>query len=65
MVDRPHTIKQASPSLFPKFTAAFKPFKKRSLSVADSTSTKINSAVPSKKRDQKEVRKHVEMIELN
>jgi hypothetical protein len=54
MLDAPRTIKQASPSMFPKFSAAFKPFKKRSLSVSDPCSLKINGGDPLKKRDHKE-----------
>ena len=65
MLDGSDMKKQESPSLIPKFSAAFKPFKKRSLSVADSTSTKINGTEPLKKREQKEIRKQIEMIELN
>lgn len=56
MIDPPNTIKDSSPLMFPKFSAAFKPFKKRSLSVADSSPIMVNDP-NGRKRDEKAARK--------
>ena len=61
LIDDPNTIKQASPLVFPNLSAAFKPFKKRSMSFHNTTNIQINindvsglnSGQPNKKRDEK------------
>lgn len=59
MVDNLNTLKQASPLFFPKFSAAFKPFKKRSHSFHNGSEpgVKMNGAGLSpdvfRKRDDK------------
>lgn len=63
MIDNSNTIKQASPNFFPKFSAAFKPFKKRANSFHTPPNTNIkingNDANPEnvKKREAKEMYK--------
>ncbi len=62
MVDQPNSKKGSSPMLLSKFSAAFKPFKKRSLSVAGPSSTEINGEEGIKKRDKKAIRKLEEAV---
>ena len=42
MIDDPNAIKQTSPLVYPNVSAAFKPFKKRSLSFHNTTNIQIN-----------------------
>ena len=63
MVDPPATHKDLSPLQLPNFKAAFKPFKKRSLSVADSSQVKISENVGLKKREEKAARKLGEALQ--
>ena len=59
MAEQTKTIKQASPLFFPKFSAAFKPFKKRANSVSTTPKNNIhvnetnNQPGQNKKRDKK------------
>ncbi len=58
MLEPPNTHNlSSSPLLFPKLSAAFKPFKKRSYSVADSSSQNVPEGGELKKRDMKAERK--------
>lgn len=65
MNDNSNTIKQASPNFFPKFTAAFKPFKKRAHSfhtppnsnIGINENGNVSYQEPMKKRDAKEMHK--------
>lgn len=62
MVDNVNTLKQASPLFFPKFSAAFKPFKKRAHSFHNGSETNMmksngNSPDITKRRDEKAARK--------
>ena len=61
IAEMPKTIKQTSPLMFPQFSAAFKPFKKRSLSVADKSSPQVSPGGTAKKREEKAARKMEEM----
>lgn len=42
LIEDPNTIKQTSPLVFPNLSAAFKPFKKRSMSFHNTTNIQIN-----------------------
>mmetsp|Transcript_7693 Transcript_7693/g.8772 ORF Transcript_7693/g.8772 Transcript_7693/m.8772 type:complete len:219 (+) Transcript_7693:1138-1794(+) len=57
MLDHTRTGNQRSPLFFPKFSAAFQPFKKRSMSLADPSSETNIETDELKKRDGKAVRK--------
>lgn len=63
MIDNSNTIKQASPLFFPKFSAAFKPFKKRANSFHTPPNANINMNGNGthqegvKKRDAKQMQK--------
>jgi len=62
MVDLPNNKRGSSPLFLPKTSAAFKPFKKRSLSVADSSSSNVKGDEGIRKRDEKAERKLEETI---